>query len=123
MSAVFIYFYQFMLFQFPNTYKAEIYLVPPQDNLLFVQPLNYLATQIAKDSQLILEQKLIYFGFMKNAQSRKYQRKYFYVLLIYITIFLSEDRRARSLKNISMITSGLGWSQNLFLGILGKKIF
>ena len=74
-SAVLIIFtiYAFLI---PNTYKAEIYLVPPQDK--YVQPLNYFATQIAKDSQLILEQKFIYFAFMKNAQSRKYQRKYFY---------------------------------------------
>ena len=56
-SAVLIIFtiYAFLI---PNTYKAEIYLVPPQDK--YVQPLNYFATQIAKDSQLILEQKFIY---------------------------------------------------------------
>ena len=56
-SAIFLIFtiYAFSIF---FTYKAEIYLVPPQDK--YVQPLNYFATQIAKDSQLILEQKLIY---------------------------------------------------------------
>ncbi len=68
-------------FSIPNTYKAEIHLVPPQEK--YVQPLNYFATQIAKDSQLILEQKFIYFAFMKNAQSRKYQRKYFYENSLY----------------------------------------
>ncbi len=60
----------------PNTYKAEIFIVPPQDK--YVQPLNYFATQIAKDSLLVLEQKFIYFDFMKNVQSRKFQRKFFY---------------------------------------------
>ncbi len=62
-------------FSIPNTYRAEIFIVPPQDK--YVQPLNYFATQIAKDSRLVLEQKLIYFEFMKNAQSRKFQRKFF----------------------------------------------
>jgi len=79
-SAIFIIFIIYA-FSIPNVYKAEIYLVPPQDK--YVQPLNYFATQIAKDSQLILEQKFIYFGFMKNAQSRKYQRKYFYENKLY----------------------------------------
>ena len=62
-------------FSLPNTYRAEIYIVPPQDK--YVQPLNYFATQIAKDSLLVLEQKYIYFDFMKNAQSRRFQRKYY----------------------------------------------
>ena len=62
-------------FSLPNVYRAEIYIVPPQDK--YVQPLNYFATQIAKDSQLVLEQKFIYFDFMKNAQSRQFQRKFF----------------------------------------------
>ncbi len=74
-SAVFIVFVIYA-FSIPNTYKAEIHLVPPQEK--YIQPLNYFATQIAKDSKLVLEQKYIYFAFMKNAQSRKYQRKFFY---------------------------------------------
>ena len=62
-------------FTLPNLYRAQIYIVPPQDK--FVQPLNYFATQIAKDSQLVLKQQYIYFDFMKNAQSRQFQRKFF----------------------------------------------
>ena len=103
-SAIFLIF-TIYAFSIPNTYKAEIYLVPPQDK--YVQPLNYFATQIAKDSQLILEQKFIYFGFMK---------------MNYIIIFLVKIK-SKFLKKISMITLGLGWNQNLFLEILGKKIF
>lgn len=63
-------------FSLPNLYRAQIYIVPPQDK--FVQPLNYFATQIAKDSQLVLKQQYIYFDFMKNAQSRQFQRKFFF---------------------------------------------
>ncbi len=86
--AVFIFFIIYA-FSIPNSYKAEIYLVPPHDK--HIQPLNYFATQIAKDSRLALEQKFIYFGFMKNAQSRKYQRKYFYENELY-NYFPDEDR-------------------------------
>ena len=77
-SIVMVFFISSLIYalMLPNTYKAEIFIVPPQDK--YVQPLNYFATQIAKDSQLVLEQKLIYFDFMKNAQSRKFQRKFFY---------------------------------------------
>ena len=63
-------------FSLPNLYRAQIYIVPPQDK--YVQPLNYFATQIAKDSQLVLKQQYIYFDFMKNAQSRQFQRKFFF---------------------------------------------
>jgi len=87
--AVFIFFIIYA-FSIPNTYKAEIYLVPPEEK--YVQPLNYFATQIAKDRQLILEQKFIYFSFMKNAQSRKYQRKYFYENELYNYFPNEEDR-------------------------------
>ena len=68
-------------FTLPNLYRAQIYIVPPQDK--FVQPLNYFATQIAKDSQLVLKQQYIYFDFMKNAQSRQFQRKFFFENKIY----------------------------------------
>ena len=68
-------------FSLPNLYRAQIYIVPPQDK--FVQPLNYFATQIAKDSQLVLKQQYIYFDFMKNAQSRQFQRKFFFDNNIY----------------------------------------
>mgnify|MGYP001333460182 FL=1 len=68
-------------FTLPNLYRAQIYIVPPQDK--FVQPLNYFATQIAKDSQLVLKQQYIYFDFMKNAQSRQFQRKFFFDNNIY----------------------------------------
>ena len=50
-------------FSLPNLYRAQIYIVPPQDK--YVQPVNYFATQIAKDSQLVLKQQYIYFDFMK----------------------------------------------------------
>ena len=82
-------FFAIYAFSIPNTYRAEIFIVPPQDK--YVQPLNYFATQIAKDSQLVLEQKLIYFEFMKNAQSRKFQRKFFYDNKLY-DFFPGEDR-------------------------------
>ncbi len=68
-------------FSLPNLYRAQIYIVPPQDK--YVQPLNYFATQIAKDSQLVLKQQYIYFDFMKNAQSRQFQRKFFFKNKIY----------------------------------------
>ena len=68
-------------FTLPNLYRAQIYIVPPQDK--FVQPLNYFATQIAKDSQLVLKQQYIYFDFMKNAQSRQFQRKFFFENKLY----------------------------------------
>ena len=71
----------FYAFTLPNLYRAQIYIVPPQDK--FVQPLNYFATQIAKDSQLVLKQQYIYFDFMKNAQSRQFQRKFFFENKLY----------------------------------------
>ena len=62
-------------------FKSYIYVIPAQDK--YIQPLNLYSQNIAKDSLLNIKSQDVYHSFLKNMQSRKYLRKYFFDKQIY----------------------------------------